>query len=183
MDDKTLCFNFALQCNIMNRYLLTVCLFFITTLAWAQAFTDTSGMSPVKTMSYTQYKAYIDGVDQTNMAAAATLNHYAEPQKTLGWKKELALSPSQIADVTAANIALERKMKEMGDFIVKNERAIDELFRTKKVTDGTLIFYTNRFGLYQGEMRNAVLQAAVKVQALLTPAQRKKYLELQKVNR
>jgi Spy/CpxP family protein refolding chaperone len=167
----------------MIKYLFTPLLLLVVTIASAQNFPDTAGMSPIKTMSYTQYKAYIDGIDQTNMAAVASLNHYAEPEKTLTWKKELGLTPAQVTNITTVNVALEHKMKEMGDFIVKNERALDELFRTKKVTDGNLIFYTNRFGLYQGEMRNAILQAAVKVQAILTPDQRKKYQQLQKVNR
>jgi Spy/CpxP family protein refolding chaperone len=167
----------------MMRYLLSIPLFFITTIVLAQTSTDTTGMSPLKTMSYAQYKAYIDGVDQFNMGSVANLNHYAEPQKALNWKKELDLTAIQITNITAINTALERKMKEMGDFIVKNERALDEIFRTKKVSDGTLIFYTNRYGLYQGEMRNAVLQAAVKVQAILTPVQRKSYEQLQKLNR
>jgi hypothetical protein len=141
---------------------------------------DTAGMSPLKTMSYAQYKAYIDGVDQTNMAAVAELNHYPDPQKTLNWKKELALSATQITDVAAVNTELVRKMKEMGDMIVKNERAMDDLFRTKRVSDGNLIFFTNRFGLYQGEMKNAILQAYIKVQAILTVDQRKKYQQLLK---
>ncbi|MEO6524818.1 MAG: Spy/CpxP family protein refolding chaperone, partial [Mucilaginibacter sp.] len=168
--------------NIMMRYLLSIPLFFITTVVLAQSGADTTGMSPLKTMSYVQYKAYIDGIDQFNLAGVASLNHYAEPQKALNWKRELDLSVVQVTDITSINSTLVRKMKEMGDFIVKNERALDEMFRTKKVTDGTLIFYTNRYGLYQGEMRNAVLQAAVKVQAILTPAQRKKYEQLQKLN-
>jgi len=167
----------------MMRYLLSIPLFFIANITLAQNSTDTTGMSPLKTLTYMQYKAYIDGVDQFNMALVANLNHYAEPQKALNWKKELDLSTVQVSDITAINTTLVRKMKEMGDFIVKNERALDEMFRTKKVTDGTLIFYTNRYGLYQGEMRNAVLQAAVKVQAILTPLQRKKYEQLQKLNR
>lgn len=168
--------------NNMIKYLLSIPLFFITTIALAQNSADTMGMSPLKTLTYTQYKAYIDGVDQFNLALVASLNHYAEPQKALNWKKELDLSAIQITDITATNTMLQRKMKEMGDFIVKNERALDDMFRTKKVSDGTLIFYTNRYGLYQGEMRNAVLQAAVKVQAILNPLQRKKYEQLQKLN-
>ena len=166
----------------MAKYLLIAFLSLFTTAVLAQTAADTTGMSPLKTMSYAQYKAYIDGVDQTNMAAVAELNYYPDPQKTLNWKKELALSVSQIIDVTAVNTELMRKMKEMGDMILKNERAMDDLFRTKRASDGNLIFFTNRYGLYQGEMKNAILQAYVKVQAILTVDQRKKYQQLHKAD-
>lgn len=65
--------------------------------------------------------------------------------------------------------------------MIKNEKALDALFKSKKLDDGTLIFYTNRYGLYQGELRNAILQAYVKVQAILDATQRKKYEQLQKI--
>lgn len=162
----------------MLKYLLATFLPFFSTVVLAQANTDTTSMSPLKTMSYSQYKAYIDGVDQTHMSAVAELNHYPDPQKVLDNKKELGLTAAQATDVKAINTELIRKMKEMGEMIVKNERVMDDLFRTKTVTDGNLIFYTNRFGLYQGEMKNAILQAYVKVQNILTPEQRKKYQQL-----
>ncbi len=67
----------------------------------------------------------------------------------------------------------------MGRFIIKNERALDSLFRLKRLDDGTLIFYTNRYGLYQGELRNAILQAYIKIGTILTADQVKKYHKLQ----
>jgi hypothetical protein len=162
------------------RYLFATFLLLATGNAFAQYNSDSTGMSPLKTMTYTQYKAYIDGVDINNMGLVAQINHYPEPQKVIGLKKELDLTGGQLSQITAINIELQRKMKEMGDFIIKNERALDALFKTNRIDDGTLIFYTNRYGLYQGEMRNAVLQASVKVQGILTPVQRKKYQQLVK---
>lgn len=167
----------------MNKYFFTICLLLFTTIALAQTNTDTVGMSPIKTMSYKQYKAYIDGVDLSNMAAVAELNHYPDPQKTVNWKKELALSPAQISNVSAINTELQRKTKEMGALIIKNETTLDNLFRSKKIDDGSLIFYGQRTDLFKGELRNAILQAYVKVEAILTPAQHKKYQQLQKVDR
>ena len=63
----------------------------------------------------------------------------------------------------------------MNNFLITNERVMDSLFRYKKINNGTLIFYTNRYGLYQGELRNALLQACVKTEAVLTSTQIKKY--------
>jgi len=59
----------------------------------------------------------------------------------------------------------------MGGVIITNERTLDSLFRTHKLDDGTIIFYSNRYGLYQGELRNAILQACYETAALLSPAQ------------
>ncbi len=64
-----------------------------------------------------------------------------------------------------------RKKKEMGVFIIRNERVLDSLLRNNKLSDGTLIFYTNRSGLYYGELRNAILQACYATKQVLTPLQ------------
>lgn len=164
-----------------NTYI--ICLLMLNTIcAHAQTVADTSKerMSPLKTMPYEQYKAYINGEDMNNLAAVAELNHFPSSQKVLELKKELGLTASQLAAVTAINTELKRKMKEMGEIIIKNETTIDKLFRTKQLDDGTLIFYINRYGLYQGELRNAILQTYIKTAALLTPAQQKRYVQLQK---
>jgi Spy/CpxP family protein refolding chaperone len=173
----------ALQLYTMNKYFLMVCFLFIVTNVLGQAAADTGkvqGMSPIKTMSYEQYKAYVDGADQFNMALVAQLNGFPDPEKVIALKKELALTNEQATSIEAINVELHRKMKEMGNFIVKNEKMLDDLFRTKKLDDGTLIYYTNRYGLYQGETRNAILQAYLKVRNILSVEQRTKYQQLQK---
>ena len=136
-------------------------------------------VSPLKSMPYEQYKAYSNGIDINNLALIGDLYHYPSPAKVLALKKELALNKEQFTQINAINIELLRKMKEMGALIIKNEQTLDMLFRTKQVNDGSLIFYTNRYGLYQGELRNAMLQTYLKVQNILTPEQLKKYQQLQ----
>lgn len=131
-------------------------------------------------MSYKQYKAYLDGDDIVQMDGVAELNHYPSPEGALALKTQLALTADQLTKITAINTELVRKKKEMGRFIIKNERALDSLFRIKQIDDGTLIFYTNRAGAYQGELRNAILQTYLKVNAILTPEQVKKYQQIAK---
>lgn len=166
----------------MKIQLLSLILLFTTGFCLAQSPADTMKISPLRTISLEQYKAYMDGVDINNMATVAELNHYPNPQKTIDWKKELILTADQLKQITAINVELTRKMKEMGGLMIKNETVVDELFRSKKPDDGNLIFYTNRYGLYQGEMRNAILQAYVKVRNILNFTQRLKYNELQKLH-
>jgi len=45
-----------------------------------------------------------------------------------------------------------------------------------------LVVSDNRYGLYQGELRNAILQSCLTTRSLLSPAQIKKYESLQKGN-
>lgn len=154
---------------------------FITILsAGAIAQTDsTTKPSAVKTLSLKQYDALQKGNDLYNMSWAAELNHYPAPDKVLAAIDKLKLDDAQVSKITAINTELIRKKKEMGMFIIRNERAIDSLFRLKKINDGNLIFYTNRYGIYQGELRNAILQACLKTQKLLTAKQINKFERLQ----
>ena len=135
--------------------------------------------SPVKTLTYKQYDALIKGEDLYDMALPATLNHYPMPDDVIKYKKGLDLSPIQISKITAIGKELHRKRVEMGPIIIKNENMLDSLFRTHNIDDGTLIFYANRYGLYQGEIRNAILQACYATEILLSPAQVKRLEELE----
>lgn len=163
----------------MGKLFLMMCTLLFTTVCLAQKPVD-SVSSPLKAMSYEQYKAYTNGVDINKLDAVAELNHYPSPQKALSFKKELGLNADQVAELTAMNTELKRKMKEMGAFIIKNETTLDNLFRTRQLTDGSLIFYANRYGLYIGELRNAMLQTYLKTQNILTAEQLKKYGQLHK---
>jgi hypothetical protein len=111
------------------------------------------------------------GVDLDNMSAVAELNHYPMPDKALQYKKQLDLSPIQLSKLSVINTELHRKRVEMGGNIVTNEKKLDDSFKANQVDEGVIIFYTNRYGLYHGEIRNAILQACYKTEQLLSAAQ------------
>lgn len=127
--------------------------------------------STVKTLSDVQYNALLKGDDVYNFALVAEINKYPSADKALKFKKQLDLSPTQVTSLTNINTGLQRKKLEMGNFIITNETRLDALFRAKKINESDLIFYTNRYGLYQGELRNAILNAAIKTYNLLSPQQ------------
>ena len=148
----------------------------------ANAQTDSTAaipQSPVKTLTYDQYNALIKGVDLYGMALPATLNGYPMPDDVIKYKLKLDLGPAQITKITAIGKELHRKRLEMGPIIIRNERTLDSLFKTNKVDDGTIIFYANRYGAYQGELRNAMLQACYATESLLSPAQVKLFWMLE----
>ncbi|MEO7211432.1 hypothetical protein [Mucilaginibacter sp.] len=155
----------------MPRTYLLVLLLFISLNGFAQTPDSLLKPSPVKTISNTQYDALMKGRDQYKMSLVADLNGYPSAQKALKYKKELDLSPNQTAALTKINTELQRKKIEMGGFILKNEAKLDELFQSKKVNEGDILFYGNRSGLYHGELRNAILLASYNTYRLLAPAQ------------
>ncbi|MET3979080.1 hypothetical protein ABIB62_001667 [Mucilaginibacter sp. UYP25] len=156
----------------MYKLLSAVAFVFVFSLAaFAQTPDSTLKPSPVKTFSEVQYNALIKGDDLYEMNKVAEMNNYPSADKALKFKKEIDLSPSQAAALAKISTELKRKKIEMGNFIVTNETKLDALFRAKKINESDLIYYTNRYGLYQGELRNAILNAAVKTYYLLSPQQ------------
>jgi len=137
--------------------------------------------STVKTISDLRYNAYLKGDDLDNMALAGDLNHYPSPDSVLKYKKQLDLSPIQVVQLTKLSTELRRKKVEMGANIIRNEKMLDSLFHSRYIDEGSLIFYTNRSGLYYGEMKGAILMACYHTEKLLTAAQIKKLEGLEKV--
>ena len=105
------------------------------------------------------------------MNLVATLNHFPMPDEVVKHKKQLDLSPIQVSKITAIATELHRKRVEMGGIIIKNEQTLDGLFKSGKLDEGSVIFYANRYGLYQGELRTAILVACYNTERLLSPAQ------------
>jgi len=167
----------------MLKYLPTLILILVCATAEAQTKADsTVKQSPLKTLSNEQYNALLKGDDIYGMSLAAELNHYPLPDKVIKFKKEINLTPVQVTKIAAIAKELHRKKLEMGLIIINNEKTIDSLFRINKFDDGSLIFFANRYGLYQGELRNAILQACLATRNLLSLQQVNKYATLQKAD-
>jgi len=151
--------------------------------AGAQTTPDTAIVnSQVKTLSDVEYSALLHGEDLSGMSLAGEMNGFPLPDKALKFKDELGLNKEQVTKLTAMAKELRRKKLEMGLIIINNERTLDSIFRYNRLDNGSLIFYTNRYGLYQGELRNAILQACLATKTLLTPQQLKRYKGLHKAN-
>lgn len=138
--------------------------------------------SIVKTINDLRYNAYLKGDDLDGMALAGDLNHFPSPDSVLKYKKQLDLSPIQVGQLTKISTELHRKKVEMGANIIRNEKMLDSLFHSRRIDEGSLIFYTNRSGLYYGEMKGAILMACYNTEKLLTPAQIKKLETLEKTS-
>jgi hypothetical protein len=160
--------------------LFTLILLF-STITYAQSSADTAVKhSPVRTLTYPQYQAYLKGEAGDDMAKVAEMNHYPMPDKVLKWRNELDLSPIQIKKITEINTYMHRRRLQNGGSVIDTERKLDSLFKHNKLDDGTLVFYATRYGNYQGELKNAILQACLSTQKLLSPQQITRLESLQK---
>jgi hypothetical protein len=128
-----------------------------------------------------QYSSLLKGEDIYGMPPVAVLNHYPMPDLAIEFKKEADLSPIQVTKIAAIAKELKRKRIEMGNFIIDNEKKLDDLLR-QGTDEGGIIFYGNRSGLYYGELRNAILLACYRTWKLLSPGQIKKLETLQNHN-
>ncbi|MBC7744996.1 MAG: Spy/CpxP family protein refolding chaperone [Flavobacterium sp.] len=136
--------------------------------------------SPVKFLSKTEYEAYLNA-EPMGLTALAEMNNYPSPSKVLSLQSQLKITPAQKSKLNFVQEALDFKAKEMGRFIIQNEKKLYDLFLSGKIDDGSLIYYTNQYGLYQGELRNAHLQAHLKTRRILTPDQIKKIGKLRHI--
>lgn len=130
--------------------------------------------SPVKAVTDKQYTDLKQG-NEMGMGRVAELNNYPSPVRVSELEQQLNLNPNQKIRLKQIIAAWQFKTKEMGRFIIAEETRLDNLFSSGKATDGAVIYYSNRIGLFLGELRNAHLQAHLKTRNILTPAQIKRY--------
>ncbi|WP_214072440.1 hypothetical protein [Mucilaginibacter sp. dw_454] len=166
----------------MIKTLFTFLPILVATTTYAQSAADTGKHSPVRTLTYQQYEGLLKGEADEDMARVAEMNHYPLPEKVLKYKYEIDLSPIQVKKLTEAKDYLHRRRLQIGGSIIDTEHQLDSMFRYNHVQDGNLIFYANRYGLYQGELKNAFLQACLSTRKLLSDQQMAKFESLQKRN-
>jgi len=163
-------------------YKILLCLLIVcTNLSTVKAQTDSSTTpSSIKTLTLKQYADYQKGPGLQEMALPATLNRYPMPDDVLRLKKELKLTDAQVKKITGISQYLQLKKTEIGQSVIRNEKKLDELFRTQKVDEGSITFYGNRYGLYEGEYRTSVLLACYNTYNMLTPQQTAQFWKLKK---
>ena len=167
----------------MNKHFLLIIMFFtVGSLAFGQAADTIKKHSPVKTLTDERYRAYLNGEDYDHMSVVGEMNNFPMPDRVLKHRKELALGDAQVKKLVDIYTYMHRRQLQAGGSMIANEKMLDSLFKTQRLNDGVIIFYTNRYGLYTGELRNAVLQACYATRKILTQQQLSKFETLQKSN-
>jgi hypothetical protein len=163
-------------------YKILLCLIVVfasSTIACAQIDSSTTPSS-IKTLTLRQYADYQKGPALKEMALPATLNRYPLPADVLTYQKELKLTKEQIKKLTEIAGYLQLKKTEIGQSVLRNEKKLDDLFRTQKLDEGSITFYANRYGLYEGEYRTSVLLACYNTYNVLNPQQTARFWQLKK---
>jgi Spy/CpxP family protein refolding chaperone len=161
---------------------LTNFIFLILLSGFASAQTDSSKTSPLKFMSYADYHQYSTGNDK-GMGLIAEVNNYPSPKNVMALAKELGLSENQKSQVKILLTEMNRKALEMGKFLIAEETKLNKQFAGNTINEGSLVFYTNKIGALQGELRNAYLKAHFRTFKILTAPQLKKYSQLSNKNK
>lgn len=118
------------------------------------------------------------GMDIYNMARVATEHHYPLPEEVFAIKIQLGLDALQSKKLSSIIQTLNLKKQEISQSVALNEKRLNQLFASRKLDDGTIIFYGNRYGLYEGEMRTALLTACIQTAQVLTPKQMTKFEQI-----
>ncbi len=164
----------------MKFFINTVYLLLLSGFVHAQS--DSLQKSTLKFISYSDYHQYSTGND-TDMGLIAEVNNYPSPKNVMALAKELGLSATQKTQVKAILTEMNRKALEMGKFLIAEETKLNKQFTNNTINEGSLVFYTNKIGALQGELRNAYLKAHLKTFKTLSPPQLKKYSQLSNKNK
>lgn len=157
-------------------------LFLLFLSAFTLAQTDSLPVSPLKFLNYSDYQQYTTGNDKS-MGLIAEVNNYPSPKNVLTLAKELGLSEIQKSQIKVILTEVNRKALEMGKFIITEETKLNQQFLKKTINEGSLVFYTNKIGALQGELRNAYLKSHFRTAKILTTLQLKKYSQLSNKNK
>jgi Spy/CpxP family protein refolding chaperone len=131
----------------------------------------------IKALSGEDIAALRNG-DGMGLAKAAELNGYPGPRHVLALVRELRLTESQAAQVTAIRDRMSAAARPLGDELIDRERALDQLFARLEVTPERLTAATAAIGETQARLRAAHLAAHLETRAVLGPEQIAEYDKL-----
>jgi hypothetical protein len=164
----------------MYKYFCSLVFIACTLRGFAQTDSAHTPSAAIKTLTLKQYADYQKGPALEEMALPATLNRYPMPDDVLRFKKELKLTTDQVNKITAISKYLQLKKTEIGQSVLRNEKKLDDMFRSQKLDEGSITFYGNRYGLYEGEYRTSILLACYNTYNTLNPQQTTRFWQLKK---
>lgn len=131
----------------------------------------------IKALSSQDVADYLAGRGM-GLARAAELNQHPGPAHVIELRDKLALTPEQEAAARAAFTRMEAAAKALGAELVERERAVDQAFAERAITDAGLAEQTAAIGTLQGRVRGVHLAAHIAMRHILTPEQVTRYDEL-----
>lgn len=112
------------------------------------------------------------------LAKPAELNGYPGPVHVLDFADKLRLDNSQRQDIETAFNAMRAEAVELGNALVAAELALDEAFRSGKITGDVLAGKLRAAGEIRAGLRAVHLNAHLTISPLLNDEQKRKYAAL-----
>ena len=131
----------------------------------------------IKALSDEDIAALLQG-EGMGMAKAAELNGYPGPKHVLTLAGELKLTASQRQEIQVVFDRMNAAAKPLGTELVERERALDQQFAKREITQDRLAAETGAIGELQGRLRSVHLAAHLETRALLSPDQIALYEQL-----
>jgi Spy/CpxP family protein refolding chaperone len=127
-----------------------------------------------KALSAEEVKQFLSGAGM-GYAKAAELNRFPGPQHALELADRLGLSEEQRAAIKALMDAHKTEARAIGAKLVDAERALDDLFRSGRVSEAALGEAVRKAAALQGEYRLSHLETHRRLRPLLTDEQVARY--------
>lgn len=124
----------------------------------------------IKALSAQEQQDWMDGKG-SGLAKAAELNGYPGPMHTLEHAEALKLNAEQREKTQLLLKQHKERVRSLGAELVAQERSMDTLFATSRMTPDLLDALTARIALLQGEIRAEHLRTHLAQTALLSVAQ------------
>ncbi|MEY9362165.1 Spy/CpxP family protein refolding chaperone [Bradyrhizobium yuanmingense] len=164
----------------MNRVLLLAASLLLTgSTAGAQSSQPYAGLEkrPIKALSQQQIDDLRAGRGM-GLALAAELNGYPGPSHVLELSDHLGLTADQRAEVQRLFDAMKQEAVPLGNKLVEQERALEDLFSSRRVTSEALKTSIGAIAETQGQLRESHLKYHLSTAAVLDQSQMQRYAEL-----
>jgi Spy/CpxP family protein refolding chaperone len=113
-----------------------------------------------------------------SLALPAELNGYPGPAHALELADPLRLSPEQRAKTQALFDTMQQEARTLGEQVIAAERALDRLFKDRRVAPESLAAATSRAAAAHGQLRESHLRYHLAMMDVLTPEQVTQYNRL-----
>jgi len=160
------------------RYLFVSIVFLISVTEGSSADSPYVGQESrgIKALSSQEISGYLSGHGM-GLAKAAELNGYPGPAHVLELAEELELTGEQTEQTEALFQLMKSSAVSLGEELLEEERALDQMFASGAVTPDSLASALARISRLQGEIRRVHLDTHLQQTAILSSAQIEAYAE------
>jgi len=131
----------------------------------------------IKALSEERIQQFLNG-DGMGFALSAELNEYPGPKHVIELQNQLSLTSEQLKETKSLFTQMNSEAKILGADLIKNERHLESLFRSGKITPIQIKESVSTIYNLQSKLRSLHLIAHIQQKILLTTEQQSLYQRL-----